>query len=50
MFTWNRRYDASSLPVAYIHDGQVRSSNLLIDCGEGTQIALKEKRMEPEAD
>ena len=43
MFTWDRRHDAASLPVA---DGlmvRYNGSSLLIDCGEGTQIAIKEK-------
>ena len=35
--------DAPALSMAYIHDGRCGGSNLLIDCGEGTQVALKEK-------
>ena len=39
------------LPYRWLTALMVRcsGSNLLIDCGEGTQIALKEKGWEPEA-
>ena len=42
-----RRYDAASKTLADSLDAlRYNGSSILIDCGEGTQIAIKEKRVE----
>lgn len=43
MFTWKRRHDAASLSFSDSIDDRYNGSSLLIDCGEGTQVAVKEK-------
>ena len=43
MFAGNRGYDASSQEVADLFDDRYNGSNLMIDCGEGTQVAVKER-------
>ena len=47
MFTWNRRNDASSLPLAHIHDGPVCRQQSSYRLRGSTQIALKEKGWSP---
>ena len=43
MFTGNRRYDASARQTPDRLMTRYNGSSLLIDCGEGTQVAIKEK-------
>ncbi len=43
MFSWNRRNDAASKKMADCLMTRYNGSSLLIDCGEGTQVAIKEK-------
>ena len=39
MFAGKRRYDAVALSLADSADDAIQRSSVLIDCGEGTQIA-----------
>ena len=43
MLAWLWRYDAAAVSLADCADDAIQWSSLLIDCGEGTQIAVKEK-------
>lgn len=43
MFAWNRRNDAAAVPVADIVDAALQWQQFINCCGEGTQIAIREK-------
>lgn len=43
LFTWLRRNDAAATQMAHRTDDRYNGSSLMIDCGEGTQVAIKEK-------
>ena len=43
MLAWNRRNDAAAVSLATSLMLRYNGSSLLIDCGEGTQIAIREK-------
>lgn len=47
LFTGDRGHAAAAVSLADVYDARCDGSNLLIDCGEGTQIALKEKGWSP---